>query len=96
VNIIHTTNTYFGRVYLNHIWFLSILRGFEPPLTILTPHPPSIFVPIPSAGFTYRLDRLKPRASTFRGPPAKVYTIFNTYWTYEGLKWLMGVQNLSL
>jgi hypothetical protein len=31
-----------------------------------------------SAGFTYRLDRLKPRASTFRGPPAKVYNIFNT------------------
>jgi hypothetical protein len=31
-----------------------------------------------SAGFTYRLDRLKPRASTFRGPPVKVYTIFNT------------------
>jgi hypothetical protein len=30
-----------------------------------------------SAGFTYRLDRLKPRASTFRGPPVKVY-IFNT------------------
>ena len=31
----------------------------------------------PSAGFTYRLDRLKPRASKFRGPPVKVY-IFNT------------------
>jgi hypothetical protein len=31
-----------------------------------------------SAGFTYRLDRLKPRASKFRGPPAKVYNIFNT------------------
>ena len=28
--------------------------------------------------FTYRLDRLKPRASKFRGPPVKVYTIFNT------------------
>jgi hypothetical protein len=31
-----------------------------------------------SAGFTYRLDRLKPRASTFRGPPAKEYNSFNT------------------
>ena len=31
-----------------------------------------------SAGFTYRLDRLKPRASKFRGPPAKVYNICNT------------------
>jgi hypothetical protein len=31
-----------------------------------------------SAGFTYRLDRLKPRDSKFRGPPAKVYNIFNT------------------
>jgi hypothetical protein len=29
------------------------------------------------SGFTYRLDRLKPRASKFRGPPVKVY-IFNT------------------
>ena len=27
---------------------------------------------------TYRLDRLKPKASNFRGPPAKVYNIFNT------------------
>jgi hypothetical protein len=26
-----------------------------------------------SAGFTYRLDRLKPRSSKFRGPPAKVF-----------------------
>ena len=31
-----------------------------------------------SAGFTHRLNRLKPRASTFRGPPTKVYSIFNT------------------
>ena len=31
-----------------------------------------------SAGFTYRLDRLKPRASKLWGPPAKVYNIFNT------------------
>jgi len=30
----------------------------------------------PSAGFTYRLARLKPRASTFRGPPAKAYNVF--------------------
>ena len=28
-----------------------------------------------SAGFTYRLDRLKPRASKFRGPPVNVYNI---------------------
>jgi hypothetical protein len=27
---------------------------------------------ISSAGFIYRLDRLKPRASQFRGPPAKL------------------------
>ena len=27
---------------------------------------------------TYRLDRLKPRASKFRGPPAKVCIIFNS------------------
>jgi len=31
-----------------------------------------------SAGFTYRLDGWKPRASEFRGPPAKVYILFNT------------------
>ena len=31
-----------------------------------------------SAGFTYRLDRLKPRASKFRAPPAKEYNIVNT------------------
>ena len=31
-----------------------------------------------SAGFTYKFDRLKPRASQFRGPPVKVYNIFNT------------------
>jgi hypothetical protein len=33
---------------------------------------------IGSAGFTYRLDRLKPRASELKGTPAKVYDIFNT------------------
>jgi hypothetical protein len=33
---------------------------------------------VSSAGFTYRLDRLKPRASKFRGPLVKVYNIFNT------------------
>ena len=32
-----------------------------------------------SAGFTYRLDRLKPRAIAFRGPPSKVCTISNTF-----------------
>ena len=39
---------------------------------------------INSAGFTYRLNRLKPRASQFRGPPAKVYNIFigHFYWTF--------------
>ena len=31
-----------------------------------------------SARFTYRLDRLKPRASKLRGAPTKVYNIFNT------------------
>jgi hypothetical protein len=30
----------------------------------------------PSAGFPYRLGRLKPRASTSRGPLAQVYNIF--------------------
>jgi hypothetical protein len=27
---------------------------------------------------TYRLDRLKPRVPKFKGPTAKVYSIFNT------------------
>jgi hypothetical protein len=31
-----------------------------------------------NAGFTYRLDRLKPRGSTYRGSPAKVYNSLNT------------------
>jgi hypothetical protein len=31
-----------------------------------------------SAGFTHRPDRLKPRVSRFRGPPAKVYNLFLT------------------
>ena len=31
-----------------------------------------------SAGFTYRLDRLKPSASRFRGFPAKVCIILIT------------------
>ena len=30
------------------------------------------------ARFTYRLGRLKPRASKARGPSAKVYNIFDT------------------
>ena len=30
-----------------------------------------------SAGFPYRFDRLKSRASKFRGPPAKMYNIFS-------------------
>ena len=45
-----------------------------------------------SAGFTYRFDRLMPRASKFRGPPAKVNNSLTllldfhthaviTYWT---------------
>ena len=33
---------------------------------------------VSSAGFTYRLDRLKPRASQFSGPLVKVYNNFNT------------------
>ena len=36
------------------------------------------YLPPFSAIFTYRLDRLKPRASRFRGPPTKVYNVFNT------------------
>jgi hypothetical protein len=43
--------------------------------------PVSVFV-LTSAGFTYKLDKLKLRASKYRGPPAKVYNIFNTYWTF--------------
>jgi len=38
-----------------------------------------------NAGFTYRFDRLKPRASKFGGPPAKVYhllTLLLDYHTY--------------
>jgi hypothetical protein len=31
-----------------------------------------------SDGFTHRLDRLKSRATKCKGPPAKVYNIFNT------------------
>ena len=31
-----------------------------------------------SVEFTYRLDRLKSRASRFRGPPAKLHNFFNT------------------
>ena len=31
-----------------------------------------------SAGFAYRLDRLKPRVSKFRASPAKEYNIVNT------------------
>jgi hypothetical protein len=37
----------------------------------------TVYMPTDSARFTYRLNRLKPRASKFRGPPAKVYIIFN-------------------
>jgi hypothetical protein len=37
----------------------------------------ALFTIFISAGFTYRLDRLKPRASIFRGPSAKVCNIFN-------------------
>jgi hypothetical protein len=33
---------------------------------------------INSARFTYRLDRLRHRASRYRGPPVKVFNIFNT------------------
>jgi hypothetical protein len=41
-----------------------------------------------SAGFTYRLDRLKPRASKFRGPPAKVYNIYEVCLKFCNiLKW---------
>ena len=37
-----------------------------------------MYILLHRARFTYRLDRLKPRASKFRGPPVKVYNIFNT------------------
>ena len=35
-------------------------------------------IPLDSAEFTYRLDRLKPRASNIRGPPSKLFYIFST------------------
>jgi hypothetical protein len=35
-------------------------------------------MPLITAGFTYRLDRLKHRTSRFRGLPVKVYNILNT------------------
>jgi hypothetical protein len=37
----------------------------------------ALFTIFTSAGFTYRLDRLKPRASIIRGPPVKVCNFFN-------------------
>ena len=52
-----------------------------------------------SAGFTYRLDRLKPRASKFRRPPAKVYNMFNTVIDFSHLcchKVLYFLNNLSV
>jgi hypothetical protein len=45
-------------------WFSPVLR-FAPPIKLTAT----------SAGFPYRLDRLKPRASTSRGPLANVYNI---------------------
>jgi hypothetical protein len=38
----------------------------------------TVYMLTDSAGFTYRLNRLKPRASKFREPLAKMYNIFNT------------------
>ena len=38
----------------------------------------TVYMLTDSAGFAYRLNRLKPRASKFRGPLAKMYNIFNT------------------
>jgi fumarate reductase subunit C len=37
-----------------------------------------MFIVLANAGLTYRLDRLKSRASKFRGPPANVCIILNT------------------
>jgi len=37
----------------------------------------SLYCTIASAGFSHWLDRLKPRVSKFRGPPDKVYNLFN-------------------
>ena len=37
----------------------------------------TLYTTIPSAGFTYRLSRLKPRAPISRRPPAKVYNILD-------------------
>jgi hypothetical protein len=45
-------------------------------LSIVNPN--QILLCVDRVGFPYRLDRLKPRASTFRGPPAKVHDNFNT------------------
>ena len=43
---------------------------------VISPQNCTIYYELPTmnnAGFTYRFDRLKHRASKFRGPPAKVY-----------------------
>ena len=43
-----------------------------------------------SAGFTYRLDRLKPRASTFRGlrPRCMIFlTLLFEFHTYVAISW---------
>jgi len=46
-------------------------------LVVPLPGKENIINDLSSAGFTYRRDRLKPRASSFKGPLAKVYNIFN-------------------
>jgi hypothetical protein len=53
--------------------FIVLVDISDPRITDI---PTNILVYSQCAGFTYRLDRLKPRVSKFRGPPAKVYNIF--------------------
>ena len=50
-----------------------------------------------SAGIAYRLDRLKPRSSVFRGPPVKVYnTVIGLSHTYAVKAFYTFLNNPSL
>jgi hypothetical protein len=54
-----------------------------------------------SAGFTYRLDMLKPRASKFRGAPAKLCHLVNKvaihiYYTHDYIRMEITVLYLKI
>ena len=74
-------NIFVNQHIIKYILFLLITSNFTCFDFSTSMNWRSIYIPTVkscSAGFTYRLDRLKPGASTFRGPPAKVYVVFNT------------------